>query len=116
MLRVDGFFGTIIMALCEVQAQEPKFKTGLGLCAAMDKDHLAAAQLLFAAADATWRCEAANILERESNDPELVNLPAARGEPGSLLRTAYEVRERAERELDRAISAGCPLQTQSTFL
>ncbi|MBA9070714.1 hypothetical protein FHR71_004484 [Methylobacterium sp. RAS18] len=52
-------------------------------------------ELLFVAADATWRCEAAKILDRKSNDLTLILLPEARGEPDTLLRTAFEVRERA---------------------
>jgi hypothetical protein len=52
-------------------------------------------ELLFVAADATWRYEAAKVLNRKSNDPGLILLPEARGEPGTLLRTAFEARERA---------------------
>ena len=52
-------------------------------------------ELLFVAADATWRCEAAKILDRRPNDLGLILLPEARGEPDTLLRTAFEARERA---------------------
>lgn len=52
-------------------------------------------ELLFVAADRTWRCEAAKALNRRPNDPELALLPEARGETGTLLRTAFDVRERA---------------------
>lgn len=52
-------------------------------------------ELLFVAADATWRCEAAKVLDRKLNDLGLILLPEARGEPDTLLRTAFEVRERA---------------------
>lgn len=56
---------------------------------------MSGAELLFVAADATWRCEAAKILGRKPDDLELIRLAEARGEPGTLLRTAFEVRERA---------------------
>lgn len=52
-------------------------------------------ELLFAAADATWRCEAAKVLDREPGDFSLILLPEARGEPNTLLRVAFEARERA---------------------
>ncbi|KQT57038.1 hypothetical protein ASG52_02890 [Methylobacterium sp. Leaf456] len=52
-------------------------------------------EILFAAADATWRTEAARLLDRRADDPELVLCPEARGRPHSLLRLAYEARERA---------------------
>lgn len=56
---------------------------------------MSGSELLFVAADATWRCEAAKVLNREPNDLGLILLPEARGEPDTLLRTAFEVRERA---------------------
>ena len=52
-------------------------------------------EILFVSADATWRCEAGQVLDREPNDLGLILLPEARGEPDTLLRIAYEVRERA---------------------
>ena len=52
-------------------------------------------ELLFRAADATWRSEAARVLRREETDLGLALLPEARGEPGTLLRAAFDVRERA---------------------
>jgi hypothetical protein len=52
-------------------------------------------ELLFVAADATWRCEAAKVLNCKPNDLGLILLPEARGEPDTLLRTAFEVRQRA---------------------
>ena len=55
-------------------------------------------ELLFVAADATWRSEAAKVLDRKPNDLGLILLPEARGEPDTLLRTAFEVRERAYAE------------------
>lgn len=57
--------------------------------------NMSGAELLFVAADATWRCEAGKILDRKTNDLGLILLPEARGEPDTLLRTAFEVRERA---------------------
>ncbi|WP_244573486.1 hypothetical protein [Methylorubrum populi] len=57
--------------------------------------YLSGPELLFVAADATWRCEAAKVLNCKSNDLGLILLPEARGEPDTLLRTAFEVRERA---------------------
>lgn len=59
------------------------------------------ARLLFATADATWRSEAARVLARRADDPDLSGLPEAQGEPDTLLRTAYEVRQRAYREWQR---------------
>jgi hypothetical protein len=56
---------------------------------------MSGSELLFVAADATWRCEAAKVLGRNPNDLGLILLPEARGEPDTLLRTAFEVRERA---------------------
>ncbi len=61
----------------------------------MTSDDEADAHLLLAAADATWRCEAAKVLGRKTDDPVLADLPEAYGEPGTVLRTAYELRERA---------------------
>lgn len=52
-------------------------------------------ELLFVAADATWRCEVAKVLDRKPSDLRLILLPEARGEPDTLLRTAFEARERA---------------------
>ena len=57
--------------------------------------NMSGSELLFVAADATWRCEAGKVLDRKPNDSGLVLLPEARGEPDTLLRTAFEVRERA---------------------
>lgn len=57
--------------------------------------YMSGPELLFVAADATWRYEAAKVLNREPGDFGLILLPEARGEPGTLLRTAFEVRERA---------------------
>ncbi|GJE73899.1 hypothetical protein [Methylorubrum suomiense] len=65
----------------------------------------AAAQLLFDVADATWRCEAAKVLRQDGNKRDLDDLPEAQGEPGTLLRTSYEVRERAYAELRRLLAA-----------
>lgn len=56
---------------------------------------MSGAELLFVAADRTWRCEAAKVLNRQPNDSELALLPEARGETGTLLRTAFDARERA---------------------
>jgi hypothetical protein len=74
---------------------------------------ISGAELLFVAADATWRCEAAKILGRKPDDLELIWLAEARGEPGTLLRTAFEVRERAYAmwQQDREgspVSGSCP--------
>ncbi len=52
-------------------------------------------EILFAAADAIWRTEAARLLDRRADDPDLVLCPEAQGRPHSLLRLAYEARERA---------------------
>jgi hypothetical protein len=53
------------------------------------------AQILFVAADATWRTEAARLLDRRVDDPTLERCPEAKGQPHSLLRLAYEARARA---------------------
>lgn len=71
-------------------------------------------ELLFVAADATWRCEAAKVLNCKPNDLGLILLPEARGEPDTLLRTAFEVREHAyamwcqESEVS-PVSDACPV-------
>ncbi len=52
-------------------------------------------EILFVAADATWRTEAARLLARQTDDPDLAQCPEAHGRPHSLLRLAYEARERA---------------------
>lgn len=67
----------------------------------MTCDDEAQALLLFAAADATWRCEAAKVLGRDAADPGLVAVRDAQGNSGTLLRTAFEVRERAHAEWQR---------------
>lgn len=64
----------------------------------MSCDEEAQALLLFTAADATWRCEAAKIFGRDAADPLLWTIPGVQGEAGTLLHTAYEVRERAHAE------------------
>jgi hypothetical protein len=61
----------------------------------MSQMHMSGPELLFIAADRTWRCEAAKVLNRPPNDPGLALLPEACGEPGTLLRTAFDARERA---------------------
>lgn len=65
----------------------------------------AGAKLMFDVADATWRTEAAKVLPQGHDDPDLHRLPEARGEPGTLLRTSYEVRERAYAELRRFLKS-----------
>lgn len=50
---------------------------------------MSGSELLFVAADATWRCEAARVLNCKPNDLGLILLPEARGEPDTLLRTAF---------------------------
>lgn len=75
---------------------------------------MSGSQLLFAAADATWRLEAAKLLDCKPTDIEIVLLPEARGEPGTLLRTAFEVRERAytmwrREQVTSPVSEGCPV-------
>lgn len=67
----------------------------------MTCDDEAQALLLFTAADATWRCEAAKVLGRDAADPGLVAIREAQGEAGTLLRTAYDIRERALAEWQR---------------
>lgn len=52
-------------------------------------------EILFVAADAIWRTEAARLLDRSADDPDLAQCPEAKGRPHSLLREAYEARERA---------------------
>lgn len=59
------------------------------------------AELLFAAADATWRTEAARSLGLNSDDPQLAHHPEAQGRPHSLLAVAYEVRQRALAEWEK---------------
>ena len=54
------------------------------------------------------------MLDREPNDLGLIQLPEARGEPGTLLRTAYEVGERAYAMLcleqdAEPVSEACPV-------
>ena len=71
-------------------------------------------ELLFVAADATWRCEAAKVLNCKPNDLGLILLPEARGEPDTLLRTAFEVREHAyamwcQASEGRSVNDACPL-------
>ena len=63
-------------------------------------------EILFAAADATWRSEAARLLDRRADDPDLAQCPEARGQPHSLLRLAYEARERALAEWESSRLAG----------
>lgn len=65
------------------------------------QDSASDAQLLFAVADATWRCEAAKVLGRRLDDPDLTDISEARGDPDTLLRTAYDVRDRAYAEWRR---------------
>jgi hypothetical protein len=61
----------------------------------MSQINMSGLELLFVAADATWRCEVSKALGCKPNDLGLILLPEARGEPDTLLRTAFEVRERA---------------------
>lgn len=75
---------------------------------------MSGAELLFVAADATWRCEAGKVLDRKPNDLGLILLPQARGEPDTLLRTAFEVRERAYaiwclEQDNESVSEACPV-------
>lgn len=62
-------------------------------------------RILFDAADATWRAEAARLLGQRAADPDLAQFPEARGLPNSLLRLAYEARERALDEWKRSRQA-----------
>lgn len=55
----------------------------------------ASLRLLFAAADATWRSELEKARDRHAANVGSMLPSEACGERGSLLRTAYEVRERA---------------------
>ncbi|MGX5775401.1 hypothetical protein [Methylorubrum zatmanii] len=61
----------------------------------MSQIHMSGLELLFVATDATWRSEAAKVLDRKPNDFGLTLRPEARGKAGTLLRTAFEIRERA---------------------
>ncbi|UMY18654.1 hypothetical protein MMB17_04825 [Methylobacterium organophilum] len=61
----------------------------------MYKDSKLDTEILFATADATWRSEAARVLDLNPDDPDLTRVPAARGEPDTVLRLAFDVRERA---------------------
>lgn len=63
------------------------------------------AQILFDAADATWRAEAARLLERHADDPTLERCPEAKGLPHTLLRIAYEARARAFAGWERSLHA-----------
>lgn len=65
----------------------------------------AGAELLYAVADATWRCEAAKTLNLRADDPGLDRSPEAQGRPGTLLRTSYEVRERAYADWQRLLKS-----------
>ena len=60
------------------------------------------AEILFAAADATWRTEAARILGRRSDDPQLELYSEAQGHPHTLLRIAYKARQRALAQWNRS--------------
>jgi len=75
---------------------------------------MSGSELLFVAADATWRCEAARVLNCKPNDLGLILLPEARGEPDTLLRTAFEARERAyamwcQASEASAVNDACPV-------
>lgn len=52
-------------------------------------------ELLFYLADATWRSEAMKVLGRTDETADLAERPEAQGEPATLLRIAYEARQRA---------------------
>lgn len=52
-------------------------------------------ELLFYLADATWRSEAMKVLGRTDAETDLTECPEAQGEPSTLLRAAYEARQRA---------------------
>ena len=77
------------------QSEGAKEALSISLKSSMIQMYLSGPELLFVAADATWRCEAAKVLNCKSNDLGLILLPEAHGEPDTLLRTAFEVRERA---------------------
>ncbi len=59
------------------------------------------AEILFAAADATWRAEAARLLGKSPDDPQLAHHPGAQGHPHSFLAIAYEVRQWALAEWEK---------------
>ncbi|GJE77579.1 hypothetical protein [Methylorubrum suomiense] len=66
---------------------------------------LHSAKLLFAAADATWRCEAQKSLGPNASDFKSIASLKVRGDSGTLLRTAFDARERAYAILHQAIDA-----------
>jgi hypothetical protein len=75
---------------------------------------LHSAKLLFAAADATWRCEAQKFLGPDASDFKSIASLKVRGDSGTLLRISFDARERAYNILHKAINAS-PIQKNNRY-
>jgi len=78
----------------------PRSRRFVNECGVFDET-LARTDTLFAVAEATWRAELARQVGSDRIDAYVMR-PEGRGEPHTLLRTAFEVRENAYRAWRRA--------------